>query len=153
VPASVHDDHAKGEEPTCGSATMAMADPEPGMQRAVAKGTSTLDRVRSIVLVIGYALSLVAALGVLYVGFTSLTADPSVACARSLGKVDQGCRAQITLLQALLFIIGLTVAPASVLASVRSPTYLSRLGLAFLPVLVMPLLVALVWIQLLHLAG
>jgi hypothetical protein len=132
---------------------MAMADPEPSMQRAVAKGTSTLDRVRSIVLVIGYALSVVAALGVLFVGFTSLTADPSVSCARSLGKVDQGCRAQITLLQALLFIIGLTVAPASVLASVRSPIYLRRLGLAFLPLLVMPLLVALVWLQLLHLAG
>lgn len=69
---------------------MAMADPEPGMQRAVVKGTSTPDRVRSIVLVIGYALSVVAALGVLFVGFTSLTADPSVSCARSLGKVDQG---------------------------------------------------------------
>jgi hypothetical protein len=73
------------------------------------------------VLVLGYALSLVAALGALFVGFTSLTADPSVSCARSLGKVDQGCRAQTTLLQAWLFIIGLTVAPASVLASVRSP--------------------------------
>jgi hypothetical protein len=65
----------------------------------------------------------------------------------------KGCRAQIALLQALLFIIGLTVAPASVLASVRSPTYLRRLGLAFLPLLVMPPLVALVWVQLLHLAG
>ena len=132
---------------------MAMADPEPGIRRAVVKGTSALDRVRSIVLVIGYALSLVAAVGVLYVGFISLTADPSVSCARSLGKIDQGCRAEIILLQALLFIIGLTVAPASVLASVRSPTYLSRLGLAYLPLLLMPLLVPLVWMQLLHFAG
>jgi hypothetical protein len=98
VPASVHDDHANGKNRPAG------APPWPWLIlnqacNAVAKGTSTLDRVRSIVLVIGYALSVVAALGVLFVGFTSLTADPSVSCARSLGKVDQGCRAQIALLQ------------------------------------------------------
>jgi hypothetical protein len=132
---------------------MAMADPEPGMQGAVVKGTSTLNWVRSIVLVIGYALSVIAALGALFVGFYSLTADPSVSCARSLGSIDQGCRDQIALLQASLFIVGLTVAPASVLASVRSSTYLRRLGLAFLPLLVIPPLAALVWLQLLHLAG
>jgi hypothetical protein len=65
----------------------------------------------------------------------------------------KGCRVQIALPQASLFIVGLTVAPASVLASVRSSTYLRRLGLAFRPLLVIPLLVALVWVQLLHLAG
>jgi hypothetical protein len=132
---------------------MAMQDPEPGMHRPAVKAMSTLDWEKSILLGIGYASSVVVSLGALLAGFYSLTVDPSVACARSLGSLDPGCKDQIALLQAALFIIGLTVAPASVLASLRSPTYWRRLRLAFLPLLVIPLPVAVVWFKLLSLAG
>jgi hypothetical protein len=132
---------------------MAIQDPEPGMHRPAVKAMSTLDWEKRILLGIGYVSSVVAAFGALLAGFSSLGFDPSVACARSLGRIDQGCKHQIALLQASLFTIGLTVAPASALASVRSPTYSRRLRLAFLPLLVIPPLVAVVWFKLLRLAG
>ena len=66
---------------------MATQDPEPGLHRPAVKAMSTLAREMSILLGIGYGLSVVLALGALVAAFSSHGFDPSVACERSGGLI------------------------------------------------------------------